>query len=156
MIVLKFPHAKKEKKIHIKAKCPCGTKVLINDISDIVYMGHSTYIGLFRDPEADFGYMCPNCEEICKLSDNANYKIANALRKQGINMAKYNSICSSVDHRIGTYEWEKALGITNKTLSQYIISNGILDNIEYLYKNNLPLPANLYEYSLTDEFKNIY
>jgi hypothetical protein len=75
MIVLKFPHAKKEKKIHIKAKCPCGTKVLINDISDIVYMGPSTYVGLFRDPEVDFGYMCPNCEEICKLSDNANYKI---------------------------------------------------------------------------------
>ena len=122
MKILKYPNKTGFGKLHIKHKCSCGLKVLIESMKDICYI---------RQDLGDivFGYVCPNCEKVNTLSEWRNCKICAKIESMGMNIDKYRRTCSEINRK---RHWELQL---YKNHDEYndIIQQGV------------PLPIELYK-----------
>lgn len=91
MKIIKFPKMSYTN-IHIRAKCSCGCKVVLEDMSDIIYLKGLNY----QTPVIDYGWICPWCHTERKLSEYICHKISKKLSKQGVNLHNYVVLCDSI------------------------------------------------------------
>ena len=80
---------KNRKTLSIKNKCKCGTKVLLNDVYDIIYYGKYDYLGLECKKALLFGYICPGCDSLVELNKRKSISINKYLSKQGFDARDY-------------------------------------------------------------------
>lgn len=134
--------------LKIRHRCQCGTKVLLEDTSDIVFI-HRSYM---YNHIPQFGYLCPNCEQICELSDWKNFRVARKMKRNGINLEKYEDNCGHIIDDFEFYAFRKAFGeIDGHTLVTYLKSNGINDRMKYIIDNALPIPMGIQELMLSGD-----
>ena len=126
---------KKDEKLslHIKCKCKCGCKVLIDDITDLIYL-NDYYIScsIFCDASdvITFGYICPKCNRAIELPFRHCKRITRYLYDSGIDIIEYLSKC----------DWWKPF-LLDKDSPEYDKEVGIA--IEYFTKYNAPLPSEM-------------
>ena len=136
--------------LHIKCKCKCGCKVVIDDITDLVYVNDFCYTySLFGYSSGviSFGYICPKCNDVVELPFRHCKRISNYLYDSGIDIIDYMSKC----------EWWKPPYLPDKDSPVYDEEVSIA--IEYFTKYNAPLPRDmkacvmeeLFRYSIKSE-----
>lgn len=129
MKILKYNTDSKIKPLRIKNKCKCGTKVLIDDINDIIYSGDHEYIlSGFLDQKKIliFGYMCPRCDSFVKLSILKSNIICKYLEKTGFDMEEYDDKC-----------WD--------SVNRFSGSKEDMDLFDECIERGYPVPLNLYK-----------
>jgi hypothetical protein len=79
------------KTLSIKNKCKCGTKVLLDDVFDIIYYGKHDYVGFLEwEMIMLFGYICPGCGSLVELNRRKNIAVNKYLSKQGFDAKNYH------------------------------------------------------------------
>ena len=109
MQILKMPKIilKTSKDFHIKAKCICGCKCLLEDAFDICYIHGFENSMPHTLPDIWYGYYCPSCGALTKLSERNNNKITKLIMKRGgININEYITDANELNFRfeIGLHE----------------------------------------------------
>lgn len=134
--------------LKIKHRCQCGTKVLIEDTGDIFFIRKS-----YMDNHVpQFGYLCPNCEQTCELSDWQNFRISRKMKRNGINLEKYEDVCDHISDEFEFYAFKKAFGeIDGHTLVTYLKSHGLNERMKYIIDNSLPIPKGIQDLILSGE-----
>ena len=113
MQILKTPKiilSKTPKDFHIKAKCICGCKCLLEDAFDICYISGFKNIMSHALPDIWYGYYCPSCGALTKLSERNNKKITKLIMKRGgVNINKYITSANELNFRfeMGIYRRDK-------------------------------------------------
>ena len=119
--------------LHIKCKCKCGCKVVIDYITDLVYVrGYYLLCSVFRDGSdvITFGYICPKCNEVVELPFRHCKRITNYLYGSGINIKEYLSKC---------FWWEPFVPDKDSPNHDEEVNTAI----EYFTKYNAPLPREM-------------
>ena len=112
MQILKTPKIilKTSKDFHIKAKCICGCKCLLEDAFDISYIrGYENNMS-HTPPDISYGYYCPSCGALTDLSERNNRKITKLIMKRGgVNINEYIASANELNFRfeIGVYRRDK-------------------------------------------------
>ena len=102
MQILKSPKVilKSSKDFHIKAKCICGCKCLLEDAFDICYVSGFENSMPHTLPDIWYGYYCPSCGALTKLSERNNNKITKLIMKRGgININEYIASANELNFR---------------------------------------------------------
>lgn len=92
MIILKYTKTKMWRFPKIKHVCTCGIKVLLDDLTDIIYTNDWEYSFLDRRILM-FGYICPCCDSFVKLNKRNSHRVCRYLKKKGIDMDAYRNLC---------------------------------------------------------------
>lgn len=114
MEILKTPKiilSKTSKDFHIKAKCICGCKCLLEDAFDISYIRGYENNTSHTPPDISYGYYCPSCGALTELSERNNKKITKLIMKRGgVNINEYIASANELNFRfeIGVYRRDKA------------------------------------------------
>lgn len=87
----------------IKHACACGTKVLIDDLTDIIYTNHYE-IDFFDRRILMFGYICPCCDSFVKLNKRNSHRVCRYLKKKGIDMDGYRILCHDLNYMIDKHD----------------------------------------------------
>lgn len=103
MQILKTPKillSKTSKDFNIKAKCICGCKCILEDAFDILYVTGFENGTSHSLPDIWYGYYCPSCGALTKLSERNNKKITKILMKRGgVNINKYITSADKLNFR---------------------------------------------------------
>lgn len=102
MQILKTPKIilKTSKDFHIKAKCICGCKCLLEDAFDICYIRGFENSMPHTLPDIWYGYYCPSCGALTKLSERNNNKITKLIMKRGgVNINEYIASANELNFR---------------------------------------------------------
>lgn len=121
MKIIKYPNVKHNCELKFKYKCLCGLKILIEDLSDVVFIRNE-----LGDPV--FGYYCPNCNHLNAFGSFRNWCIANKIKANGFDIRTYKEICYDVNFAFEMFP--------DKTES----SRG-----EMLLNRGLPIPVEMYK-----------
>lgn len=97
MIILKYTKTKMWRFPKIKHVCTCGTKVLLDDLTDIIYTNHWE-IDFFDRQILMFGYICPCCDSFVKLNKRNSHRVYRYLKKKGIDMDAYKILCQDLKY----------------------------------------------------------
>lgn len=129
---------KNRKRLSIKNKCKCGTKVLLNDIFDVVYYGEHDYMG-FLDLERIllFGYICPGCDSLVRLDKRKSIAINEYLSKQGFDANDYCDECRNLEFSTFVNITEKGPVFNNKDEFEQAFFDRCLEK-------GYPIPIQLY------------
>ena len=106
----------KDISLSIRYRCDmCGTKVLLENGSDIILIrhkfGYETTLSDFI-----FGYRCPNCGELISLSDSKNCRITKKLQKCGVTIKQYNA---ATDHVRSYLIWRESMNAIMEKQGDY-------------------------------------
>ena len=122
--------------LHIKCKCKCGCKVVIDDITDLIFVNdyyRSCSLFLYgTDGVVTFGYVCPKCNEEVELPFRHCKRITNYLYDRGIDLIDYMSKCDW---------WKPFLPDEDSPVYDEEVNTAI----EYFTKYNAPLPREMKE-----------
>lgn len=137
--------------LKVKHKCLCGTKVLIEDTMDISFI-RKGYIDVVAIVDGSkFGYTCPNCEQLCVLSDWENFVVRNKIKK-ACNIDKYESICDNIRDDVELYGFREAFDCNdNQSLIEFLVERGIKEKMRYVIDNGLPVPFAVKELMLSGD-----
>ena len=114
------------KPLKLRVKCDCGTKVILNDVSDLTFISGTAYIASMTGKQIipTFGWVCPFCGEEIQLSDWNNKKVVKSLLPLGYNLNIYSEKCDYI--RIN-----KEIGINTPKDSEMAYM---------MYSHGLPIP----------------
>jgi hypothetical protein len=128
---------KNRKRLCIKNKCKCGTKVVLNDIFDVIYYGEHDYVG-FLDSERIllFGYICPGCDSLVRLNKSKSIAINEYLSKQGFDADDYYDECWRLEFSIFVNITEKGPAFKKDEFEQAFFDRCI--------EKGYPIPIKLY------------